>query len=386
MKKTCNVRWVPVVMISMLWMLACVEPFDLKLNLTQTLIAVDGNLTDQPDLSYVKIRKFTPSSSSASSGTFSNVNNAQVWVEVNGSERVRVYHTMQGNYSFPKGFKAEEGKSYQLIFRLAEGKEYQSDVQKIKKVTPIKKIYQRHVDGGIPVRDITAEGHKIFIDLDDPPGKGDAYYWNWTLYEKRDFCMSCVGGRYERGGSGAMGSCVRLGPPGPDEETLDYYCDVPCWEVIPSQKLVAQNDAFIDGKSLIGKEIAEIPYYTRYGAVLEIKQHAVTDQAYKYIKLLIDQNQNSGSLADTPSTALVGNIRSVEDPREIIGGYFFVSSVYVTHYFMTREDMGRPGRPIGFESRLPNPEESNEPGRPPLAPCIESLTRTNIQPPNWKNG
>ncbi|MGR3809331.1 DUF4249 family protein [Jiulongibacter sp. NS-SX5] len=369
-----------------MWLISCIEPFDAALNLTDSILVVDGNLTDQATGNYINLRNSEPSSSTATSSTFRDINDAKVWVIENGQTQIDLEFFADGTYQFPEGFKAKDGMSYQLYFTLADGRMYESDIQYLKTVAPIKKVYQEFVSEGIQIRDLSAPGHKLYLDMDEPAGKGDAYYWTWKSFEKQDYCAECFGGKYYRETGEPEGSCetdpllVRYGV------TFDYRCERNCWEIIFSNELIATNDAFIDGKSLIGKEVAEIPFYTRYGAVIELKQHAINDQAYKYLKLLIDQNQNSGSLADTPSTALIGNIHSLSNESESVGGYFVLSSVYTVNYFLDRSDGQNISKTVGFEERESNPEPvTADTSRPPLAPCIESPTRTSKEPINWMN-
>lgn len=367
-----------------LWMFSCIEPFDAAYRLTDSILVVDGNLTDQETGNYVSLRNSKPSSGSSSSSVFEPIQDATVWILVDQSEKVNLTHFDQGTYHFPEGFKAENGRSYQLYFDLSNGDSYQSNSQVLKTVAPIKKVYQEFVSDGINVRAKTAPGHKIYLDMDEPAGKGDAYYWTWKSYEKQDYCTECYGGRYYRNQGEEEGVCVSDQLLIRYEVTYDYRCERPCWEIIYSDKLNAMNDAFIDGKSLIGRTVAEVPYYTRYGAVIELKQHAINDQAYKYLKLLIDQNQNSGGLADTPSTALIGNIKSLTNTTESVGGYFVLSSVYTVHYFLDRSDAGNGVKTVGFKERDTNPEPAGaDTTRPPLAPCNEGVSRTSVKPTNW---
>jgi hypothetical protein len=366
-----------------LWILACVEPYDAKLDLRKPVLFVDANLTDQPQLNYVKLQKSYSAMSGATISTFFNVSDADVWIEIDGSERKEVTLLGKGTYLFPEGFKAEEGRIYRLFIKLADGRQYESEVESIKKPVPVKNIYQRYVSNSIDIRNRKVSGHKIFIDFDDPEGKGDFYYWSWKVFEKQEYCISCAGGRYERSGPDDLGRCTE----GRTGIILDYMCDLPCWEIMPSTKVVIHSDTYTDGVPVIAKEIIEIPHYTNYGAVVELRQHTISKEAYNYLKLIIDQNQNSGGFADTPSIALIGNMKSSDNKTESISGYFLVSSVNVRNYFMTRSDMKNPdpGLPIGFDPRPPNPEVNDPvvPGRPPLAPCIESDTRTGVKPESW---
>ena len=106
------------------------------------------------------------------------------------------------------------------------------------------------------------------------------------------------------------------------------------------------------------------------------------------MKILIDQNQNSGGLADTPPVSLVGNIVSSDGGNETIAGYFRVVDESITRYWIDRSDVfGLEVRPIGL---LGGRAVSLEPAgadttRPPYAPCIEGFTRTNKRPIGWQD-
>lgn len=362
----------------LLWTVSCIEPFESGFKVKDSIIVVDGNLSDNLEGNYVSLRRSMPSGSATSN--FSNIKDATVDLFIDGTEKVSLVHEFDGVYKFPNGFKAIEGKSYKLQFTLADGSVYSSIEQNIKKVTPIELINQRFGED-IDLFGQNVPGHRIYLNSEEPEGKGDAYYWSWKLYESEKYCASCYGGVFRYDSKG-VGSCEFNQAATNGGITYDYECDGKCWRIFYSDRLNAMNDAFVDGKGIVDRLIAEIPYYNKEGAVLEIKQHAVNDQAYKYLKLLIDQNQNSGSLADTPSTALNGNIKSETDPTESIGGYFLVSSVSIVNYFLSRSDVPSSARPIGYVSGRARNLEPAAIG-PPLAACYEGTYRTSIEPINW---
>jgi hypothetical protein len=361
-----------------IWILACVEPYNVKLDLRKPVLFVDASLTNQPQLNYVKLQESYSDVLGNTLSTFFNINDAEVWIEIDGSERKEIIFQNRGKYTFPEGFKAEEGKTYRLFVKLSDGQLFESDIQQLKRSVPIKKIYQRYISDAISIRGGKVSGHKIFIDFDDPEERGDFYYWTWRIFEKREFCMSCEGGRYIRNGPNDLGRCTeRL-----SSITTDYYCDAFCWEIIPSDKISIYSDIYTNGVSVTSKEVLEVPYYTRYGAVIELRQHMIDKDAFSYLKRIVDQSQNSGGFADTPSSALIGNMKSSDGRPGTISGYFLVSSVNSRNYFINRSDMKNSDFPIGFDPRIPNPDPSPI---PTLAPCVESETRTGIEPEMWMN-
>ena len=357
---------------------SCIEPFDANFRVEDSIIVVDGNLTDSENGNYVSLKRSVPSGSATSN--FSNILDATVELLIDNKNIIILKHRINGIYDFPEGFKAENGHSYQLKFSLSNGSIYSSLEQEINGVTPIisvKQEFRKDID----LYGKEVPGHKIYLTSDEPAGKGNAYYWSYRLFESENYCLSCFGGTLKREVNNTV-SCEFNQAATDGGITYDYNCDKQCWRIFYSEDLNAMNDAFVDGKGIIDRLIAAIPYYNKEGALLEIKQHALDDQAYKYIKLLIDQNQNSGSLADTPSTALNGNIRSLTNPTESIGGYFLVSSVSTVNYFIKRDDVPSNIKPIGFVAgriRTLQPAAIS----PPQAPCINGRFMTPFQPENW---
>jgi hypothetical protein len=365
-----------------IWILACVEPYNSRLDLRKPILFVDASLTNQPQLNYVKLQESYSDVLGNTFSSFYNINNAEVWIEIDGSERKEVIFQRRGKYVFPEGFKAEEGKTYRLFIKLFDGRLFESDVQQLKRAVPIKNIYQRYVSDAISTRGKKVSGHKIFVDYDDPEEKGDFYYWSWRIFEKREFCITCEGGSYVRNGPDDLGYCTEKALWGLFTYT-DYYCDAPCWEIMPSNKISIHSDIHSNGVPVIAKEVLEVSHHTNSGAVIELRQHMIDKVAYEYLKRIVDQSQNSGGFADTPSSALIGNMKSSDGKSETISGYFLVSSVNIRNYFMTRLDIKNPGHPIGIEDRIPNPDPSLIPR---LAPCVESETRTGIEPETWITG
>jgi hypothetical protein len=357
---------------------SCIEPFEANFKVEDSIIVVDGNLTDNIEGNYVSLRKSVPSGSATSN--FFNIEDAEVEILIDENKTIPLVHRIDGIYDFPIDFKAENGHTYILRFTLSDGSVYSSLEQNINKVTPIISIKQQF-ENEIDLLGNKVPGHKIYLTSDEPEGKGDAYYWSYRHFEIQKYCLTCNGSVLKRNPDGTA-FCEYNQAAANAQAVYDYECDKKCWRIFYSEDLNAMNDVFVDGQGIVDRQIAEIPYYNKQGAVIEISQHAVDDKAYKYIKLLIDQNQNSGSLADTPSTALNGNIKSDSNPLESVGGYFLVSSVSTVNYNLNRDDVPSSIQPIGFvggRARVPGPGVPS----PPQGPCVNNRFMTPNQPINW---
>lgn len=381
---------------------ACVSPFSPDLNPSLDILVVEGVITDVDEQQTIYLSR---SRSRADSMALSvPVRNASVAVIVNGSTTVPLNETDPGTYQLPPTFRGRVGESYQLRFRTAEGQEYESTVETMVAVPRMLKAYDRFNQNGFTPRadELPVPSNEIYVDFQDAPNERNFYQWRWRLYEMQDWCETCRQGRYYLRDIGPVGSgpievigCVR-------DSSLsifnyfDYVCRGPCWEIIYNGDINIFEDSYTNGQVQLGRQVANIPIYQLDPALLVIEQLSLTIGAYRYYKILQDQTQNTGTLADSPPAPTVGNVRNLSNNRENVVGYFSASSVSEIRYKLSRANVepgpGRMFRGLFFalNRRLPNQEPPR--GNPPLpgagvpsAICVPSRTRTNVQPVGWNN-
>ncbi|GAB3549052.1 hypothetical protein GCM10027577_26200 [Spirosoma fluminis] len=128
---------------------------------------------------------------------------------------------------------------------------------------------------------------------------------------------------------------------------------------------------------------------------MALRQTSLTADAYRYFNSFRQQTQNTGGLADTPPTALVGNVRNQANARENVIGYFAASAVTEVRYWLDRKDAYEPapGLFLALNGRNPVSEPPppfgpsfiiDGPPRPPTAVCRLSDTRTSFKPEGWR--
>ncbi len=359
---------------------ACVEPFNVSLPITQRIFIVDGTITDQPTDQFVTIRLSDPK---LSSGVTFPVRDAVVTVLANDKDVIPLTdRNKDGIYFFPIGFRPAYNVNYKLKIRTKEGVEYESGNEAMVQGPKIDKVYVEFKNDGINNGNSTAPAHYVYLDAKDPAGVKNNYFWTWKLWERQGYCVTCSGGRYFYNSRTRVWECR--------DEALDvdydYVCERSCWDIFYSTELNILNDIYSDGKDIKGRLVAKIPYYQYDGALVEVTQQSVSPSAYRYLKLLVEQGQNTGTLADTPPAALVGNIRNVSDPTESVGGVFMVSSTQTNLFWLSRDDVPKGSKgAIGLLGRPANPEPAGaDITRPPLAACNNGKFRTNVRPIGWR--
>jgi Domain of unknown function (DUF4249) len=332
--------------------IACVEPYNLELfDNSSKIIFVNGFLTNENIDQEITIAESTPLS-----GIVYNeeIPNLMVEIIVDGYEKIQLLHQGRGIYLIPSSLKFLKNKKYKLHFVRPDGREYESTEQIFQEAPKINKVYDEFSINGIDKKGKKGPGHKIYIDYQDPVNEQNNYYWTWQLWERQFYCLT----------SG----------------NFDYFCNSDCYEIVYNLDVNISSDIFSNGKSITSKLIAELPYYQDRGALVEIKQLSVSNEALKYLQIYKNQTQSTGTLADTPPAKLVGNIKNIQDNTEEVAGFFTISGATTIKYWLSRENAIGKVRPVGLLDHTPNTS--------PFAsrvPCEISRYRTPFRPLGWKD-
>jgi len=366
-------------------LLGCVRAYEPALTLTANVLVVDGTLTDQAERQLIRLSR--SSVEFGASGT-APLSGARVEVLINGTETVVFSEnpTAKGQYEAPAGFRGRVGTRYRLRCRTAEGTTYESEDETMPAVPPITRVYDRFEAAGIANAEKTrfTPANLVYIDTQDPADARNFYRWQYTLWEQQGWCATCDRALYVLAPNALSGTCQRdLSLP--LNSSFDYLCRPSCWEIIRGLSLNLFADNLGNGRPILGRPVGAIAYTQRTGALVEIRQQGLTAGAWRYFRLLEQQSQNTGGLADTPPAPLVGNVRNLTDPNELVAGYFAATSVASVRYWIDRQNAS--GRPVGLFEYLNNRPPNPEPGsdfRPPLAICVPSETRTPVMPEGWR--
>ncbi|MVM41473.1 DUF4249 family protein [Spirosoma sp. HMF3257] len=416
-----------------LWLLlvsampSCVDPEDLILRGTVDIIVVDGTITNLAEEQIIRLNR---SKADPLTGRFGTrpVTKAVVEVVVDSSQVVPCHETVDGSYQLPSDFKGQIGHAYQLRFTLSDGTRYVSTQQVMQSVPSIDKASARFNPQSLspPLGGFFRAGHDVFIDAQDPGDQHNYYRWDWTLYEPQKWCRTCAKGFYSvfnpievfppggfyKSGTESFEDCFypapRIGLPDGDYR-YDYACRTQCWEILHNYTITVFDDQYTNGGPITSLKVAQIPFYQHAPCLADIRQLSLTKDAYRYFKLFQDQTQNTGGLADTPPTALIGNVHNVANLKEAVVGYFTASAVARKPLYIDRKDTdgfpfgkdpagysGVEGEELFFalNQRQPIPEPRppyeirifiDGTPRPPTAICAPIDQRTPFQPEGWPN-
>lgn len=331
--------------------IACVEPYSIDFKQTFNILLVEAELTDSDEPQRIHISNsqyiFQSLSKKPVRGLF-------VEIEINGKLKLQLHEASDGAYVFPENFKPKIGDTFRLFFQKTDGRKYESGLEKLSASPNIDKVYNTFERTGGNAFGKIVPSHNIYVDFKDTDASNNFYSWTWTLWEKQNICFS--------------------------NDFYDLYCEKACYEILKNEKIEILDDRFYNGKSIVGRVVANIPYYQNSGALLLLKQNAITVEAYKFYKQLQDLTQNNGTLADTPPPIIGGNIKCVSDESEIVVGMFMVKGVTSKYYWLDRENAEAGVLPIGLLGREP---QSPKGGGNLTTPCVLLENRTPVKPKNW---
>ncbi|MFN4144376.1 MAG: DUF4249 domain-containing protein [Runella sp.] len=365
---------------------SCVEVYEVRYTLKADVVTVEGFVTNDTGLTVI-----LKTSRSRGQNYFAEpLKKCTVEIGLGNGTSIPLTEVFDGGYAAPSSFRGQIGQTYQLRFRTPDGRNYESETERLNAPPAIAKSYFQFNQNGILDRTgtrVLASSFDVFVDFNDPAEQRNFYLWRWVSYEEQRICASCEGGRLDS----RTKLCV---PERNSRITYDYVCDAPCWEMFFSNEVNIFSDAFSNGRSVVGRQVAKIPFY-RLGTMfenraclIEIQQYTISAGAYEYYRLLRDQAQNTGNLTDTPPAAIIGNVRNVNDPSEEVVGYFGTAGVVTSRLFIDKRPF-RNATPVFMLGRDPNLEPDSQPMpplfdvRPPFAPCLLSASRTPVKPIGW---
>ena len=413
--------------------LGCVDRLDLNLSQRTNIIVVEGILTDLPEPQRIRLNRSQADPLTGRFGTLP-ITKASVEVVVDSSQRIDCHETADGTYQLPSDFRGQVGHAYQLRFTLSDGIYYESTQQVMPAVPPLGKLVANFNRTSLPAGLLEGNfrsGYDLLVDTQDPASQPNYYRWEWTLWEKQAWCKSCTQGYYMPNKLNLVSSYpnILIYQTQPDllEDCLaapaaelfggvhtttanftnDYPCRTQCWEVIHGTAISVFSDSYSNGGLLTSRKVGQVPYYTQNPALVDVRQSSLTADAYRYFSQLEQQTQNTGGLADTPPTALIGNVRNSANSQEKVVGYFTAGSVSSIRHWLPKNDASGIAygsvdttgtKPVFTDNqllmalarRLPNPEPRLNftilcgGSRPPTALCVPSDSRTPFKPTGWR--
>jgi hypothetical protein len=310
---------------------ACIDPFKVEVPEGQQLLTVEGLLHSGPGPHAITITR-SATYGSQFEGLVRPVSGATVVVRDNEGRITFLTEGVdaRGSYFTPATFRAEIGKSYTLQIQTVEGKVYTSLPERVESVPEIGNVLVNTVTVPVEGEEIPKSGAQFVVEVNDPADQNNFYFWRngpatYILETRPDLFTP------------------RPTPENPNRTPQPKPCCSTCYrtEISNNQSIfIAQDDNFNGLSTRIPAAFIEddgLRFMNTYR--VELKQYAVSAQAYRFLRLVKQQAEISGSIFDPPPATIRGNMISLDDPNEVVLGYFMAGGEATKTIYVRRSDL-----------------------------------------------
>jgi hypothetical protein len=302
-----------------LFLAGCVEPYPPPIsNSLVDFLVVDGYLDNTDGSATVALSRAIPLSSS--SGSTPPERDAIVIVEDSDGNSFNLVESEPGIYKQPS-LPVVLGKEYRVRIKTTDEQEYVSDFVSAKSVPPIDSVTWA----------VSEDGSGVEISVTAHDDSKQTRFYQWTFEETYQY-QSAYMSYYEK-----VGEDVVVIPNGaPTYE---------CWRTESSQNIIIGSSQNLAQDIIYKHPVTHLPRGTqkladRYS--IRVKQRSLSRNVYDYWFNLQQTTENLGGLYDPQPGQIIGNLANVDDPTNIVLGYFNVVSstqkrIFIDFYDLPRE-------------------------------------------------
>lgn len=300
---------------------SCVEEYWPDINSSNTqMLVVDGKISNFPGPYTIKLSY----SSALADTNFLAVTSARVTILDDEGSSEQLKEKSPGIYQTDaQGIKGQIGHAYKTKIILANGKTYESDFETLKKPLEVESVeYDKQWRYAQNELETDEEGYQFYVS--SKTSSSFYTYLYWELEETFEYHSNYKIYFFYDGSIPSQGESNFYGiQPMNNFDTLFY-----CWR---TQKIKERYNFSLEHLSTAQvkrQNLHFIPFSDsrlRFGYNLLVKQYSVSERAYTYLNYLREQNENQAGIFSRQAFQFRGNIKNVEDDKEIVLGYFVVA-------------------------------------------------------------
>jgi hypothetical protein len=305
---------------------SCVDPLDINIDEEVNVLIVEGSITTLSGPYNIRLSR-SAKYGNIFEGFVRPEQRAKVSIRDSDGVSVSLSESSDGTgiYYTPDDFLAVAGKSYSLLITLANGTDYTSLPEKIKRATDILELSAEFTKTPLEGNKIQT-GLKIYATFQDNPEEKNFLMWkNNGTYQTVTFPENFLA-RDPLGGPAII--------PAPKE------CCVICWvHELADRSIRLFKDNNVSGNLITAQaafiEDDGVRFTDKY--LVRIEQHSLTREAFQFFQLLEAQISINGDIFDPPPATIRGNMINLTNPDDNVIGYFRASDVSVDSLFLTQE-------------------------------------------------
>jgi hypothetical protein len=307
--------------------MACVDPYEVKVPEGAQLLTIEGIISTGPGPHAITLTR-SATYGSIFEGLIRPVSLATVVVRDNEGNVTFLTEgaDAKGTYFTPANFSAKVGRSYTLQIQTAEGKVYTSTPERVAAVPAIQSLNIKTVTIPTEGSNVVKSGIQLLVELKDPADENNFYYWKngpavYILETRPDLFTP------------------RPSPANPNRTPQPKDCCVQCfrYEASNNQSLFVVNDDNFNGLStrIPASFIADdgIRFVNKFR--VDLKQYSISQGAYRFLRLVKQQAE----ISDPPPANLRGNMISLDNPDEVVLGYFMAGGETSRRIYIDKNDL-----------------------------------------------
>jgi hypothetical protein len=313
-------RAFPILLILLIPHQACVDRFYPGEDAVRTgTLVVDADLVDQA----VQQSIFVSRSDRLYYSEYKPESNCQVSVEDQEGSTVSFQETEPGTYvGHPDASFFLVGKQYRLILITSDGSAYESEYTRLPASTPLDSLYYELEFTAQGVNEQGADALGFYIDTRVDPEL--SRYKRWELVETYEFHNPS----YET----FIFDLDRRVKPTPD--SMEYKV---CWITEYVNEIFTMDEGQLEKGPLLRKPLVQVNNQSqrlKHGYSLLVRQLSLDEPAFRFWEAMKGNSQEMTGMFDRQPSLTPSNICNLEDPGEIVLGFFSVSGVTEKRIFV----------------------------------------------------
>ena len=296
----------------------CVDPYTPRLDKFESLLVVDGLLTDENKSNYVRLSRTFDTLGKEPE----RISGAMVTIKDDLGNIAVLNEGSSGEYRTDSlTFRGVTGRTYTLHIMTKEGGEYVSAPCFMYAVPDIDSLYFAKDRIMSDKTGENLEGVRIYINS---KGEGSSNYYRWTFEEWWKFSVPNVK-EYNY----------------INDSTILPIADVKkiCWGNRKSDEIIIRS-TLSEATDIIEKNpvhfvASEETDHLLIQYCIEVRQMAISQEEYAFWDLMKHLDQSGGDIFDNPPFQVFSNINSITNPDEQVVGYFQVAGAKKKMLYIT---------------------------------------------------
>lgn len=299
-----------VIIISLFVLCTCIDPYYQKITKYESLLVVDGLITDENSFYTVRLSRSIQDQNSPPA----MVSDATVFITDNEGNRSNLTNSGNGAYTTDSHtFRGQVGRSYVLHINTADGGNYQSDPCKMQNVAEIDTVYYEKDKELINNGTESIDGIRIY--LDSKQADNDTYY-RWEYEETWKFKV----------------------PDPPKAKYISEHNIISvtdyheyCWKSGKSDQILIHSVFANDNDPVKRQPVLFVASDKSDRLMIQysllVKQYSVSKTEYDFWDNLSHVSESGSDIFAAQPYTVLSNIHNLNNPDDLVLGYFQVSSV-----------------------------------------------------------